>query len=181
MTTYSYTITFNESEIDLLKDSLVLMLDKRFKESLDSDDFGADVGYLLCEKSIQSILDRMYDNPLLTSTNNFSDPERLRAPAPPKGTIKKSATFSECRKYRYSLWRVWDESLPFVLFIGLNPSTADEIEDDPTIRRCINFTKEWGYGGMCMGMKYLQILKKLLYYLKGWVFYHLVPMRWFLQ
>ncbi len=36
------------------------------------------------------------------------------------------------------------------MFIGLNPSTADETEDDPTIRRCINFAKSWGYGGLCM-------------------------------
>ena len=36
------------------------------------------------------------------------------------------------------------------MFIGLNPSTADETEDDPTINRCINFSKDWGYGGLCM-------------------------------
>jgi hypothetical protein len=47
----------------------------------------------------------------------------------------------ESRKYRYTLTRVWDETKDKVMFIGLNPSTADEIEDDPTIRRCINFTK----------------------------------------
>lgn len=62
----------------------------------------------------------------------------------------KSADFSPCRNYRYTLWRWWDESKPYVMFIGLNPSTADEIEDDPTIRRCVNFAKSWGYGGFCM-------------------------------
>lgn len=36
------------------------------------------------------------------------------------------------------------------MFIGLNPSTADEVQDDPTVRRCINFSKEWGYSGLCM-------------------------------
>lgn len=36
------------------------------------------------------------------------------------------------------------------MFIGLNPSTADETEDDPTLRRCINYAKSWGYGGVCM-------------------------------
>jgi hypothetical protein len=36
------------------------------------------------------------------------------------------------------------------MFIGLNPSTADEVQDDPTIRRCIGYAKEWGYGAFCM-------------------------------
>jgi len=36
------------------------------------------------------------------------------------------------------------------MFIGLNPSTADETKDDPTIRRCINYAKRWGYSGLCM-------------------------------
>lgn len=62
----------------------------------------------------------------------------------------KSATLSPCRKYRYSLFRWWDKSKPYVLFIGLNPSTADETEDDPTIRRCIGFAKKFGFGGICM-------------------------------
>ncbi|RTR33189.1 DUF1643 domain-containing protein [Shewanella canadensis] len=62
----------------------------------------------------------------------------------------KSAVLSDCRDYRYSLWRTWDEDKPYALFIGLNPSTADEVEDDPTIRRCVNFARDWGYGGLCM-------------------------------
>lgn len=36
------------------------------------------------------------------------------------------------------------------MFIGLNPSTADETQDDPTIRRCIAFAKAWGYAALCM-------------------------------
>ena len=36
------------------------------------------------------------------------------------------------------------------MFVGLNPSTANEIQNDPTVRRCINFAKSWGYGGMYM-------------------------------
>lgn len=58
--------------------------------------------------------------------------------------------FSEDRIYRYQLRRDWDETLPVVAFIGLNPSTADETQDDPTIRRCIGFAKAWGYGGLVM-------------------------------
>jgi len=61
--------------------------------------------------------------------------------------IYKNATFSSCRTYRYSLSRIWDKKKKYVLFIGLNPSTADEEVDDPTIRRCVNYAKEWGYGG----------------------------------
>jgi len=65
-------------------------------------------------------------------------------------TIKKSAVFSPCRKYRYSLTRSWNSAEGYVLFIGLNPSIADEIIDDPTLIRCINFAKDWGYGGLIM-------------------------------
>ena len=61
-----------------------------------------------------------------------------------------SAVFSDCRNYRYELWRWWDKSKPFVMFIGLNPSTADETNNDPTIRRCIGFAQNWGFGGLCM-------------------------------
>ena len=62
--------------------------------------------------------------------------------------IGSDAVFSECRKYRYALWRRWEMEHPLILFIGLNPSTADETKNDPTIRRCINFAKDWGYGGV---------------------------------
>lgn len=65
-------------------------------------------------------------------------------------TSPNHAVLSQCRNYRYALSRVWDASHPYVLFIGLNPSTADETEDDPTIRRCIGFAKSWGYGGLVM-------------------------------
>ena len=65
-------------------------------------------------------------------------------------TINKSAVFSPCRKYRYSLTRSWNSADGYVLFIGLNPSIADEIADDPTLKRCINFAKDWGYGGLIM-------------------------------
>lgn len=64
--------------------------------------------------------------------------------------MKKDAILSEDRKYRYILSRIWDEAKPTVLFIGLNPSTADETTDDPTIRRCINFAKSWRYDGILM-------------------------------
>jgi hypothetical protein len=61
----------------------------------------------------------------------------------------RGAAFSGCRTFRYDLWRVWSDG-PSVAFIGLNPSTADETQDDPTIRRCIGFAKSWGFGRMHM-------------------------------
>ena len=63
---------------------------------------------------------------------------------------KSGAVFSDCRKFRYALWRMWDEDKPHVMIIGLNPSTADEKVNDPTITRCINFARSWGFGGVCV-------------------------------
>lgn len=60
------------------------------------------------------------------------------------------AKFSECGKYRFILWRVWNRDLPIIAFIGLNPSTANESENDPTIRRVIRFAKEWDFGSVYM-------------------------------
>ncbi len=62
--------------------------------------------------------------------------------------IKSEAEFSPDKKYRYALWRIWDDSKQKVLFICLNPSTADALKDDPTIRRCVGFADNWGYGGL---------------------------------
>jgi hypothetical protein len=61
---------------------------------------------------------------------------------------QSGATFSDCGSYRYSLWRRWDYGSPAVLFVMLNPSTADGLADDPTIRRCIGFARRWGAGGV---------------------------------
>jgi hypothetical protein len=63
-----------------------------------------------------------------------------------ESTMRKYAMLSRCQTYRYSLRRTWNEDLPGVLFIMLNPSTADAEIDDPTIRRCIGFAKAWGCG-----------------------------------
>ena len=65
--------------------------------------------------------------------------------------MRNTARLSRCRNYRYALWRTWDHGLPTVMFIGLNPSTADETRDDPTLIRCRNFAASWGYGGVCIG------------------------------
>lgn len=60
------------------------------------------------------------------------------------------ALFSDDKKYRWVLWRAWDFKKPKIMFIGLNPSTANEKKSDPTITRVINFAKSWGYGGVYM-------------------------------
>jgi hypothetical protein len=65
--------------------------------------------------------------------------------------FNKGAIFSDCRQYRYLLWRIWDDKKPCIMFIMLNPSTADENEDDSTIRKCIQFAKWLGYGGIYVG------------------------------
>jgi len=63
--------------------------------------------------------------------------------------VRGDAIFSKDRRYRYTLERRWTRSeSDYVLFIGLNPSTADAEVDDPTIRRMAQFAHRWGYGGM---------------------------------
>jgi hypothetical protein len=66
----------------------------------------------------------------------------------------RNAIISADGKYRYQLSRIWDEKKPNILFIMLNPSTADADVDDPTIRRVMNFSKSWGYGGVFVGNLY---------------------------
>lgn len=60
----------------------------------------------------------------------------------------RGAAISDCGRYRYLLWRVWDAKEPVLGWIMLNPSTADADTDDHTIRRCVGFAKRDGYGGI---------------------------------
>ena len=63
--------------------------------------------------------------------------------------ISTCCNFSKSKLYRYSLKRVWStDSNKQVLFIGLNPSTADSRSDDPTIRRCVKFANHWGFNSL---------------------------------
>lgn len=73
-------------------------------------------------------------------------------PTKPGHTLfgSSGANFSGCGKYRFALWRIWDEDKPIITFVGLNPSTANEDTNDPTIRRVIRFANRWGYGGVYM-------------------------------
>lgn len=62
----------------------------------------------------------------------------------PHDTVNGSALFSPCGTWRYALTRELGGRRT-VAFVGLNPSTADETRDDPTIRRCIGFARSWGF------------------------------------
>ena len=67
---------------------------------------------------------------------------------------KSGAIFDDEQKYRYALWRSWEldrwTALKAITFIGLNPSTADAIKDDATIRSCRRLAREWGFLGLIM-------------------------------
>jgi len=58
------------------------------------------------------------------------------------------AIFDRRRRYRYLLWRTWSDALPAVSFVMLNPSTADEHHNDPTISRSISLAKSSGFGSI---------------------------------
>ena len=58
------------------------------------------------------------------------------------------AAFSPCRRWRYLLWRRWDEAKPVANFLMLNPSTADEVKLDPTCARARDYAERWGYGAL---------------------------------
>jgi hypothetical protein len=62
--------------------------------------------------------------------------------------MKGGARIDPTGRYRYTLWRAWDPERPRVAFVMLNPSTADARRDDPTIRRCIRFARDWGFGSV---------------------------------
>lgn len=62
--------------------------------------------------------------------------------------MRTEAYLSADRLYRYWLLRVWNEALPVAAFIGVNPSTADEKENDQTIRKEIGFSSRLGFGGL---------------------------------
>jgi hypothetical protein len=63
-------------------------------------------------------------------------------------SIESGSVFDVSGRYRYSLWRVWSAHNPRIAFILLNPSTADEERNDPTIRRCIGFARAWKFGSV---------------------------------
>ena len=64
------------------------------------------------------------------------------------GSIKGGATFDRSRRYRYRLWRFWDQDLPALTLIMLNPSAADAVYNDQTISTCIRLAQRLKYGGI---------------------------------
>lgn len=60
----------------------------------------------------------------------------------------RGALISDCGRYRYRLWRLWDQHAPIMVWVMLNPSTADARTDDPTIRKCVGFAKTHHHGGI---------------------------------
>ena len=62
--------------------------------------------------------------------------------------MNKGAILSPCGAYRYRLWRQWDDLRPILVWVMMNPSTADDVDDDSTIRRVVDFSKRFGFGGI---------------------------------
>lgn len=67
-----------------------------------------------------------------------------------KGDAPSTAIYSDCESYRYSLTRVWSPSARRVNFVMLNPSTATEVQNDPTVERCERRARALGYGSFAV-------------------------------
>lgn len=62
--------------------------------------------------------------------------------------MQTGAVFSPCKTYRYRLWRTWDATKKTIVFLMLNPSIADENQNDPTVERCQRRAMSMGFGGL---------------------------------
>lgn len=58
------------------------------------------------------------------------------------------------QEYRYELSRTWDDALPTLLFVMMNPSTASPAFDDPTVAKCRRYAEDWGFGTLLVGNTY---------------------------
>lgn len=63
-----------------------------------------------------------------------------------KGDADSTAVYSPCEQYRYSLTRIWEPAGRKALFVMLNPSTATEVQNDPTVERCERRARTLGFG-----------------------------------
>ncbi|HEY9754790.1 MAG TPA: DUF1643 domain-containing protein [Oculatellaceae cyanobacterium] len=62
--------------------------------------------------------------------------------------MQMSAHFDRTGRYRFSLHRRWSDELQAATMVMLNPSTADHLRNDPTINRCIQLSRAWGFGSL---------------------------------
>lgn len=67
-----------------------------------------------------------------------------------KGDAPSTAIYSDCERYRYSLTRIWDNAGQRVNFVMLNPSTATEVQNDPTVERCERRARALGFGSFAV-------------------------------
>lgn len=65
-----------------------------------------------------------------------------------KGDAPSTAVYSPCERYRYTLTRIWEPAAARLLCVMLNPSTATEVENDPTVERCERRARMLGYGSL---------------------------------
>lgn len=84
----------------------------------------------------------------MSTSQNHLSPSYRSALKESLTAAERGAFFSPDRVHRYVLWRRWKKQGALCLFVGLNPSTADEEIDDPTIRRCSNFAAGFGAAGL---------------------------------
>ena len=63
-----------------------------------------------------------------------------------KGDAASTAVYSPCGRYRYALTRTWNREGPKALFVMLNPSSATELQNDPTVERCERRARALGFG-----------------------------------
>lgn len=69
------------------------------------------------------------------------------AVGPLTAEVRRGASFSRDRRYRYHLARAWSDDAPPLVWVMLNPSAADDMGDDPTTRRVMGLSRSWGFGG----------------------------------
>jgi hypothetical protein len=102
------------------------------------------------DASVARIMDALLNAPAIVGNQTMPQTPMPQTPPPVAAAVMlRSAEFSDCEVYRYRLSREWDTANPRrACFCMLNPSTADAIQDDPTIRRCMSFARTWGYGGV---------------------------------
>lgn len=86
----------------------------------------------------------------LFPTLDTHDPGGRRL-ALPHGVTATATYGGHADCYRYELEWVWDASLPALLFVGMNPSTATEHNGDATVRKMHKWARDWGWGRLLVG------------------------------